>query len=316
LRANTVRCAPSDHLEQFTYDDKNAVETLDGAGLERALRQYTGENPLTYAEKKLQILQRVGYEDGEAEVNFDLIVPNHQINDVYEYLVDFALGLIPSLQIRNVTSRDARFGVLKHEPSQVIEGTGEFRIDRKPVGEYDLRLRTQDGSEGYRVKTRAYLPYGFSHLVDKQHIKARCAAPGLDFIFWTQQPRFDVRFRLPPPAEAHKLSQLFPAAGYVLFQHKALSQGGEVIFDISTKGQHIAKDKFTISISIDAYTLQVAGAILHAWTVCKHFDIDDEVKTNIAELIRQKECLQIGALALGLLPDIAAKLIFSHRGYG
>jgi hypothetical protein len=290
---------------QFTYNDKNAlVETLDGVGLERAIRQYTGEDPLIYAAKKLQILQRVGYEDGEAEVNFDLIVPNNQISDVYEYLVDFALGLIPSLQVRNFTSRDARFGVINHEQSQVIEGTGEVRIDRKPVEECDIRLRTQDGNEEYRIKTSAYLPYGFSHLVDKTYIKVRCAAPGLDFIFWTQQPRFAVRLHFPPSDESQKLSQLFPAARYVLFHHKALSQGGEVIFDLSTEGQRIAKDKFTISIPIDAYTLQVAETILRAWTICKHFDVHDEVKTNIAELIRQKERLQIVALALGPLPEV------------
>jgi len=60
---------------QFTYDDKNAVETLDGAGLEQAIRQHTGENLLIYAEKKLQILLRVGHKDVKAERKEERTLP-------------------------------------------------------------------------------------------------------------------------------------------------------------------------------------------------------------------------------------------------
>jgi hypothetical protein len=240
----------------------------------------------------------------KGKVNFDIIVPKDQISDVYHYLVDFALGLIPSLEIRNFTYWDARFGILEHEPSHRVEQTGELRINSKPVGEYDIRLRTQDGKEECRVKTSAYLPDGFSHLVDKRYLKVRCAAPCLDFIFWAQQPKFDVRFRFPPVDESHNLSRFIPAARLLQFLHKACSHGGEVLLDLSTQGQRILQGNFSIPSTVDEYTLKVAESILHAWTVCKHFEIHDEVETNIRELLRQKEHLQVLALAFGPLLDV------------
>jgi hypothetical protein len=289
---------------QFTYNDDNTLESLDGVGLERAIRKHAGKNPLTYAESKLQTLKRVGYEGVKGELRFDIIIPNNKISDVYEYLVDFGLGLIPSLEIRNFTFWDMRFGIREYEPSYRVERTGELRVERVPVGAYDLRLRTQDGKVECQVGTSAYLPNGFSHLVNKKSLKVRCAAPGLDVIFWAQEPKFDVRFRFPPADESHKFSRFLPAARFLRFLHTAHSQGGEVLLDLSTQGQRILQGKFTIPTTVDAYTLQVAESILHGWIVCKYVDLQEEVETNIIELLRQKERLQVLACALGPLPDM------------
>jgi hypothetical protein len=291
---------------QFTYDATHALATLDGEGLWRAIRQHAGDNPLTYAEQKLHMLKRVGYEDGHGKLHFDIMVPKDQIRNVYDYLVDFALGLIPSVPIQKCTYWDARFGILEPEPSHSVEGTGELRItERKAIGEYDLRFRTQDGHEEFRIKTQAYLPQGLSHLVDAQYLKVRCAAPYLDFIFWMQQPQCDIRFCFPPLEEAHKLSALVPAARFLLFTQKALSQGGEVLLTLSTQGQRVLEGRLTIPVALNTYTCQVAEAILQAWTICKYFDLHEEIETCIAELMRQRERLCVLACALGPLPDVS-----------
>lgn len=289
---------------QFTYDDQNALASLDGEGLAQAIRKHAGDNPLTYAEEKLQTLKRVGYEDVKGELNFSIMVPKDQIRDVHHYLVDFALGLIPSVEIRNWTYWDARFGIRESEPSERIEQTGELRIEREPVGEYDIQFRTQDGKETYQEKTTVYFPQAVSHLVDNRYLKVRCAVPYLNFIFWIHQPNFDVDCRFPPLDEPQKLSRVVPAARFLRFIHKATLQGGEVTLALSTQGQQVLRANCTIPITVDNSTLQITESILHAWVLCKHFDIHEAVETNIIELVRQKEHLQFLAIALGPLPDL------------
>src|SRR5262249_31069120 len=158
--------------------------------------------------------------------------------------------LIPSVPIQKCTYWDARFGILEPEPSHSVEGTGELRItERKAIGEYDLRFRTQDGHEEFRIKTQAYLPQGFSHLVDAHYLKVRGAAPYLGFILWMLQPQCVIRFCFPPLEEAHKLSALLPAARFLLFTQKALSQGGEVLLTLSTQGQRVLEGRLTIPVA-------------------------------------------------------------------
>jgi hypothetical protein len=154
---------------QFTYNEKNALETLDGEGLMRAIQQYAGENPFTYADKKRQILERIGYEDRTGELQFDLIIPDQYRMNPCECLVDFDLGLIASLEIRDPQFWDIRFGIRESEPSLQSVGIGEVQIpQRKPVGEYALHFRTPDGTHQYRMKPRVYFPSSIHHLVNPQ----------------------------------------------------------------------------------------------------------------------------------------------------
>lgn len=213
---------------QLTYENEDALGRLDGEGLEEALRKHTGTDPLVYAERKRHILQHVGYEDVKADCAFDIPWDVSQGKNIHEYLVDFGLGLIPSLQIKNLTHTDMRFGIPEPEPSLCLEGSGELRIIREPVGESIIRLRTCDGQNEYRLPAKIYPPRGFGHLVDQTYLKIRYAAPFVDFVCWVYQPRLDVRFQLPPVDQTHKLSQLMPVAGLILFFDRIHSSRHEV----------------------------------------------------------------------------------------
>ena len=296
---------------QFKYDDRHRLQSLDGTGLERAIRTHVGSDLAAYAERKVKQIRGAGYEDANWALKVHAIpLPGL---DGQEYLVDFLLGLIPHLDTVRIEARDLRFGIKAPEPTNVIGQKGQLEIiDRKPVGTGTVALGV--GTRQLRLSTKVYVPQGVAFDLDRQHVKARFAAPGIDFLFWLYDTdKCELKYTLPAPDENLPLSDIWPLAQLLLILSEAHSLGSPVEFSARYEASSLGAGSITPTSEVSGPMLQWARAVDYAWVVAKHFNIHNDVKATASEIVRHLPQLKLMALAVSPAPASARIIIESPQ---
>ena len=283
----------------FKYDESDALPSLDGNGLEQALRCQVGDSSEQYAVKKLETVRNVGYEEGGWRLHFSTPVPSSDPADIAEYLVDFTLGLVPTLDVTQGQITDVRFGIEALEPTEVLRD-GRLELDRKPAGKGTIILRTLEGKRELRLSTDVYLPQGIGFELKDRHIKARFAAPFVDFVFWLRQEAdSSVRLRFPAIDETHKLSDLCSVSALICLFHEAHTHNSSVTFESRFGSERTGAGQFFIEQPFDDFVVSLAEMIGHAWATAKYFDVHQDADIVIGELLPQKVRLQFLSSVLG-----------------
>jgi hypothetical protein len=282
----------------FSYGEEDLLPSLDGQALRITIMRHVRDSLETYDAWKHKVLETIGYEEGGWHFNVSLRLPDPNA-DIQDQLVDFSLGLIPSLEVIGGEIRDARFGIEATQPTEVLTG-GRIELQRTPVGTGTIVLALQDGSKQLRCDAQVYAPQGLAPgTIEEDRRKLRFATPFIDFLAWSQSVgRFDIGYHFPPSEEKHDLKDLRYLAQLILLFREAFLHSETVDVELLYESTPAAQGHIVASVSPADNAVKMAQAIDSAWTVAKEFDITAGMIVNWAELLRQKEGLDFMAQIL------------------
>lgn len=300
---------PSTKLHQRTMDfrwgEQERLPSLDGHGLEQAIRARVGSSMESYTKRKLSLVDSVGYEDGGRRLNVQYRLPADRSRDPQDLLVDFALGLVPHLEITGGELLDVRFGIPAPEPEEILPPGARLEImDRKSAGRGRVKLRAPAANRELTLSAETYLPQGFAHILEESKLRGRFAVPFVDFVFgFGTVHTVNLKLRLPDSAEEHPLADLQPAADLILLLDTAQRADAEIEIEMRFEGHPLGKGRFTKAASPVQPLVEWASLVRHAWTVARFFGFDQQVRVRLSELVRYRDPLLFLHTLLG--PDRA-----------
>lgn len=104
------------------FSQEDALPELSGEGLKQAILQHVG-NPNDYAQRKINLLNKLGYEDSSVKVSTTLRLPE---KDADKGLINMFLG-IKGMPIAEASFTDVRFGIPASKPDHELKG-GTFHV--------------------------------------------------------------------------------------------------------------------------------------------------------------------------------------------
>ena len=284
---------------QFAYSEKDALPSLDGWGLEQAMRRYVEGSMEEYAKKKLDLVKTVGYEDGYAIFDITMSLPPTYGTNIQEYLVDLSLGLVPHLEITHGQIKDYRFRIPAPEPSKVL-GKGTLAFFNQPKGKATLRLSTPDGKRQLALEPDVYFPEGISpEIMEPDLRKVRLALPFFNIVIWPDK-RATFQFTQLDITEEYDIHSLQTLANLTLFLHEATQRYTHVNFQVNVKSLKVGFGQMEVSQLFDVDTIRFIATIDDGMKIAKYFDLPQDTKLKPAELWQQRDQLLLMTVATGL----------------
>jgi hypothetical protein len=285
---------------QFTYGADDALATLDGYGLGQAIWKHVGERPEEYAQRKINLTQSVGYDELSHTFTFKLNLPVTNIEDAYDHLVDFHLGLIPSIEMSNLEIRDERFGIPSPEPIEAIEESGRLEIAKhESIGTATVKLRTIDGKAQSRSLAETYIARGLNRVVSKEFLKVRFALPFVDLVVGLYDAnKFSLKLNPPEFDKPLNLKQIQPLADITAVLDYAYQQQMAVEMEILYGEDVFREGQITPASTLSPPTITLLQALRNVWIIAKYVDIHDDAEVIAMEVWRQQGMISLVASAL------------------
>ena len=163
------------------------ITPLDGEGLKAALAKSIGTSQASYVTNKQNMLSRIGYEDGNFKVKFDI-----DKKDIQQF-VEMTLGTRASLPITNFKSFLTRFGITEELP--------EFKSDTALISvtnvKYDYEgkatFRNQSTGECIIYNVKVYQA-GFGNWAPPEYRTIRLKADRFNIDVYTHKNSFKIWF--------------------------------------------------------------------------------------------------------------------------
>ena len=289
----------------FTYNEDDALSSLDGEGLVAAIRRHVPAGLESYTAAKHELIETVGYEEN-SQITMTVKLPDGE-TDPLEYLGDFVIGLVPHLETESIEFKDIRFGIEAPEAAEVLS-QGQLTIVDLEAHTTDATIRffTSDGIDEVRVKVKVFSPKALGLDLAYRYGKLRLESPFVTMMSNFGKKAGNIKFTLPDSDECHPLADLQNVAKCILLMRAALERKVELNFDLEFEGGVIDGGAVTINpiFRKKEYFVSAARAIEHAWQIAKRFDIHQEVVTCIDELLPQLSVLDPVDRALHRIPSL------------
>ncbi|HEX2208144.1 MAG TPA: hypothetical protein VHG93_10720 [Longimicrobium sp.] len=304
LRELTVRNSDvklHEHTMDFTWGDDDQISALNGPALAAAVQRYTPLGLEEYVTHKQRFLAKVGYEEVGQKLRVKPRFPDDWQGTPDELLVDFALGLVPHLEIETGEIVDWRFGIPAVLPRALPESELHI-LDRRPVGRGTIRLRAAPSTQELLLDADVYVPHGVE--VNGEHFKVRYSTPFLDIAFHlTGSQKLEWKSRFPSIRTAHRLADFQPVANLILLLHEATVAGSaEIEFHFTFESRPVRSGRLVVSRPLPRPLVEWAGRAKHAWIIARFFEIEREVITSAAELARYRRQLHLLTVILQSTP--------------
>lgn len=301
------------HRMVLRYGDEHALEDCGGRFLAAAILRNV-HDPGKYVDEKVELLDSVGYEGARWEAEIQLVLGSLEEvagKDPEDILIDLALGRIPYLPIApGGKIWDLRFGLRASEPLKVFETEGRLELgdqERLATGRLDF---SRGVGRRVSIPVDVYFPSGVAHLVQKERIRIRLTAPGIDVIvpvFRRGAGEFNLR---PATLTGERaLSELWPSANVMLFLTE-LVENEEADIKLLVEGKHIGTIRIKGVAEAPRPVVDWAQCVRDAYRIAQYCDIYEVVRVTEDDLVGQQKQLEFARRVLrGDLPN--PRLTFS-----
>ena len=274
------------------YRRQTQLSSLDGKGLAEAIRATVGITPEEYAQQKNEFVKSVGYEEGNAFFEMTVLPPDTENFDVCEYLIDFAIGLVPHIEFKQATMTDVRFGIRAPQALHIFEG-GKVEVRRQSLGPAQIVVRSQDGYQEVEIAAETYAPQGMDLGENNELLKYRLAAPHLDFIISTRSTiKCDINWELPDANDTVRLSDLEAVSGFLKLIAET-PQDGELVINLFFQEKPLGSGSIKIKTPASNDLREGATAAFYANRILAALGKSTDVNVQFAELLRQTGRLQL-----------------------
>jgi hypothetical protein len=289
------------HTMDFTWNDDNEIAILHGTGLTATVHSYIPRGVKDYVAHKQRFLANVGYDKVPRKLRIKPRLPDAWGGTPDELLVDFALGIVPHLEIETGEVIDLRFGIPAVLPDPLPTGTLHI-LDRVPAGRGRIRLHSSSVAQELLLDAEVYLPHGVE--VGDEHVKVRYSIPFVDMIFGlTDSRKVDWKLKLPSIKTPHQLADLQPAANLIMFLYEATSTGpADIKLQVTFDSHPFRSGRLAIASPPPGPLVEWAGRAKNAWTIARFFEIEQDVSTSAVELVKYRRQLHLLASILRNTP--------------
>ncbi|WP_420128701.1 hypothetical protein [Longimicrobium sp.] len=287
-----------EHTMDFTWGKDDEISILNGSGLASAVHSHVGLGLEEYVARKQQFLAKVGYEKVAQKFRVKPRFPDDWLGSPEDLLVDFALGLLPHLEVETGEVIDLRFGIPAVLPEPLPKSELHL-VNRTPTGRGTIRLRAQPPIQEVLLNAEVYLPHGVE--VSDEHVRVRYSTAFLDMTIGLTGGRpLEWQLKLPSIRAAHRLADQQPAANLILFLHEA--SGQEIELQLTFETQLFRSGQMVLPGPPSGPLVEWAGRAKNAWAIARYFEIEQDVTTSAAELARYRRQLHLLASILRSAP--------------
>lgn len=216
------------------YGEADRMPSLTGEGLLTSIQFHLGSDLSRYRLHKHQLRETAGYEEQAAQLTANIIVPEDYVEDPEEMMVDFDLGILPSLKVTTVKAWDTRFGIRTPKPTIELSEGGELRTSRnQPLRTVQLQLRALRSQRAIRVPARVWTPTGVAAVIKESSVKYRLVFPGGHLVLAPYKKGSSISLELPEFDAERPLSELADAATAFRFFIETAKSGETVEFSVN-----------------------------------------------------------------------------------
>lgn len=286
LRQRQIETESNQSISKATmslhYDERHRLDHPNALCMEKAIRMIIGSSPAQYVQNKIATRERVGFEDGHhiARITLHNEMPREEFT---ELIFDAALDLGRPVPVERMEIIETRFGIPSPLPDRVLL-SGELSVMPKVLGKADLFFSL--GSK------RAVLPteiLGMTFPGDPPRSRFRFKNEIIDLRFCSSSKDPEFRLRIPasdtniPARTWHGFSSLVD----ILRE----SNSEAVTFKVQKEAALLFSTEIFLSGFQDSQFTDLAAAAKAAWVTAKHFDIHEEVRPSLSQLMAQREIL-------------------------
>jgi hypothetical protein len=285
LRGNQADILNKKYL-YLMWSQADHLPSMDGRGLEHAIRNYVGDSMELYTKKKMEILEKVG-DPVSSVLHVTSVFQN--IEEMWTELVDFAIGLRDEMPTSTVAIEEqVRFGIPAKRTQH--EG-GKLTVTSRPTAEVQLIFRNKTGSRRSVFSSKVYTPdYLFpGKPLPEEYMKARILFDVGDVIIHPYTKRASINFYFKQAKEAQSLHE-----------HANLWQLANILQDAESAGfvveipdipRDFQFDEGNLP-QLDKGLLNIARAIDNAWFLARYFDIPSDTVTTLGQILNQRPMLE------------------------
>ena len=269
---------------QLPKREKIEILPLGGEGLRNKIEKIIGKNYQGYIEKKKKIKENCGYKEASKTFSFNFEVPKDYDGSVEEYLVDFELGIIPKMEIKDFVERDVRFGI----PVEVNrEKEGKLKISNQDEKSVELIIRTEDYREKINLDSKLIFPTATKDIIDKENIKFIVRSPNLEMLIEPFKSNIRYDFSFPGYKQKIRLDKLRDISNFIWIFQKMKDIEDVLILSISYKQKKRLEARLDIEEEFGENLTQRALSVRYAIDVFNHFDIPLSTSFLLEEIINQ-----------------------------
>lgn len=271
----------------LTWDETNCLETLNGPGLERAVRGHVGKDVDEYIRKKYEVLLNAG---DPVIARMHVTATFRNVDEMWTELVDFAIGIRDEIATSKVTIEEQiRFGI----PTKCIEHEeGTLRITERPAADVKLVFRNKTGSRKSVFPAKVYAPnYLFRNKqLPEKYSKIRILFEIGEILISAQTPNVAIDFQFRRAKEFQSLRAHFNL-WQVVYILRDLENVGSVLEIQGSAGSHSFESSRIVKF--DDELLEIARAVDNAWFLARHFDIPPETEVTLGQICFQQHLIEL-----------------------
>ena len=286
------------------WEDQHRLPAAAASAFRAAVENSVGPDPAKYFKQKALDVANVGCGPDRIRGRFTLSAPDPQAH--WSRLVDFAIGLRPTLPVEIFSAEEVRFEIAKplHGEGVKLGGAQLRRESVTPTEQATLIVRTKDGAETIVYSFGVFVPQAVFPFIPPEFTRLRFVAPYLEIIlsaslktsFKIDMPSLDDSFDLNALAHALELPELL---------HRATPTG--VALDLSIDGKKVSAVLETKDLrNPDVGFSRPASLIRRAWKAAIHAGLVS-AKTSVRELLEQDTRIE---MTRALQRGVTARLFF------
>lgn len=275
---------------QLPKGSKTKISPVGGSGLKNEIEKIIGENYQDYLDKKKDIKEKCGYEDDRNTVSFNFEVPKEYDGNIEEYLVDFELGIVSKMEIKDFVEKDIRFGI----PIEVNrEKEGELKVSSQDEKDVTLIIRTKDHREKISLDSRLIFPSATRAVISKENIKFLVRSPNIEMIVAPFKNKITYNYSFPGYEQEVTLDNLRDISNFIWFFHKMKDVEDGLILTISYREKKRLEAKLEIEEELGQNIFIRALSVRYAIKIFNNFGIPLDTPLLLEELINQFDKIQI-----------------------
>jgi|GEM_PF-5255458 hypothetical protein len=281
---------PSAKLNKKTmtvsYGKNEKIENCDSYTLFKTIVNHIKPNFQKYTIDKTDLINEYGYDplNFDFTIHFDL--PEEYGDDIEEYLVDFALGIVGAIEFNELEIHDEDLA-----QRELWQNLVSLSFERKSIGKADLKFRTEDYSEQILLELDAYLPDGVSHIVSKNKLKMLFQGDFFYYIKSLHSHESKLKVNFPEFEKSFQLNKAEKLCRLIEFLEKVEDMDQKLISEtiIGDGETYQGRGKFEILEKLPPKFIEVIKPLRHALSIANYFDIEKDVITSLKELWRHKK---------------------------
>lgn len=277
---------------RMTEADGEQIVRPFSASLVTAIRRVIGQQ-VEYTKWKARLIEEVGFADRRDAMRVDLA--GDDVGAKARALVDWAIGLTPTLQIARLEISRTRFGVKK-----VVSDTedasvgGTLTVHSNKTGKHPssdgvvCHVRTSDSEEEATVTGELMFSESIAPQIPREYHKRRFIASGVDLVMPVGGERGTMVANLPAYEERLRLAELLALGRF----RRLLAGKPPLQVEFSRDGEHLFGCTLEGSLALSEWEMQATTLLDELWEMSGLLEVNLDEQVSVSDVWAVRDMIQ------------------------